>query len=185
MEKLKELYGEKAMTYAELEAALKDNKDIKLANLAAGGYVAKEKHDAKITELATANQAISDLQKKAAEFEGVDVGKLKTDIAGLQEKYTKDIAEAKITAAVDLALAQAGAKNIKLVRGALEHDKIKLEGESITGLQEQIEAIKKSDAYLFGGTTTTVKTGKDHEPEGPAEESLADVIKGRLYKTTT
>ncbi len=33
MDKLKELFGEGSLTYAELEAKLKDNKDVKLANL--------------------------------------------------------------------------------------------------------------------------------------------------------
>lgn len=37
MDFLKDIFGDKALTYAELEAALKDNKDVKLANLAADG----------------------------------------------------------------------------------------------------------------------------------------------------
>ena len=33
MDKLKALFGDKALTYAELEAALKDSKEIKLVNI--------------------------------------------------------------------------------------------------------------------------------------------------------
>ena len=46
MDFLKSIFGDKALTYAELETALKDSKDIKLANLASGGYVDKGKYDA-------------------------------------------------------------------------------------------------------------------------------------------
>ena len=46
MELLKAIFGDKALTFSELEAALKDNKELKLANLAEGGYVGKEKFEA-------------------------------------------------------------------------------------------------------------------------------------------
>ena len=43
MDYLKNIFGDKSLSYAELEAALKDNKDVKLANLAAGQYIDKAK----------------------------------------------------------------------------------------------------------------------------------------------
>lgn len=48
MEYLKPIFGDKTLTYAELEAALKDSKDVKLGNLASGQYVDKAKLDGKI-----------------------------------------------------------------------------------------------------------------------------------------
>ena len=41
----------KALTYEELEAAIEADKGISLANLKDGGYIAREKYDAKDTEL--------------------------------------------------------------------------------------------------------------------------------------
>ena len=41
MEKLKALFGTEALTWEQLEEKLKDNKEVKLANLAAGSYVDK------------------------------------------------------------------------------------------------------------------------------------------------
>ena len=41
-----------ALTYEQLAEALTANKELKLVNLADGGYVSKEKFDAKETELA-------------------------------------------------------------------------------------------------------------------------------------
>ena len=55
---LKKLFGTpkdgeapKAMTYAELEAAIDADKKIKVVDIKAGGYVAKETFDTKETEL--------------------------------------------------------------------------------------------------------------------------------------
>ncbi len=42
MEKLKALFGNEALTWEQLESKLKDSKEIKLANLASGGYVDKK-----------------------------------------------------------------------------------------------------------------------------------------------
>ena len=38
MEFLKSIFGDKALTYEELQTALKDNKEVKLVNLVDGKY---------------------------------------------------------------------------------------------------------------------------------------------------
>ncbi len=80
MEFLKTVFGDKPMTYAELEAALKDNKNIKLANLAGGQYVDKDKLDTKISELAAANETIKNLQETVKKFDGDFNSKLLAEI---------------------------------------------------------------------------------------------------------
>lgn len=65
MEFLKAIFGDRAMTYEELTAALKDSKDVKLANLAKGEYVGVEKFNAKVEELKTANGTIRNLQDRS------------------------------------------------------------------------------------------------------------------------
>lgn len=149
MEKLKALFGDKALTYAELEAALKDNKEVKLANLAAGGYVSKEKFEAREAELKAARDTISGLQEAAKKWDGVDVDKLKGDMAALQTKYDTDLAAAKLSAAVDMALIGAKARNPQLVKSALRMDAIKLDGDTVIGLTDQLARLKESDGYLF------------------------------------
>ncbi len=49
MEKLKALFGSDALTFEQLEEKLKDNKEIKLANLASGNYVDKAKLNDKVS----------------------------------------------------------------------------------------------------------------------------------------
>lgn len=67
---LKKLFGTpkdgeepKAMTYAELEAAIDADKKIQVVDVKAGGYVSKEKLDAKITELDGVKQQLSERRR--------------------------------------------------------------------------------------------------------------------------
>ena len=77
MDFLKDIFGDKALTFADFTAALKDNKEIKLANLAGGAYVGVEKFNAEVEKLKTANGTIKDLQEQVKKFDGVDVEALK------------------------------------------------------------------------------------------------------------
>ena len=72
LEFLKNIFGDKALTFDDFKSALEADKTIKLANLADGKYVDKEKFDKKVTELQTANDTIKQLQG-----EGVDIEKMK------------------------------------------------------------------------------------------------------------
>lgn len=177
MEKIKELFGTDALTYEQFTEKLgaADKKTLNLANLAAGGYVGKDKFAAKEAELQTAQQTIKDLQDAAKKWDGVDVEKLKGDMAELQTKYNKDIAAARLDNALNVALLEAKAKDTKLVKSLLDMSVIKQDGESLTGLKEQLEAVTKSHAYLFDVEESAddgarVNTGANHKtsPGGDA-----------------
>ena len=58
MDKLKELFGAKALTWEDFSQAV-TNAKIKLADLSEGKYVDREKFDSKVRELDTANQSVS------------------------------------------------------------------------------------------------------------------------------
>lgn len=181
MEKLKALFGADALTWEQLEAKLKDNKEVKLANLAAGGYVDKKKFDDKVAELETANGTITGLRETVSKFDGVDVEKLKKDAAEWETKYNTDIAAAKLDSAVSLALVEAKAKNPKLARAALDMSIIKLDGEKLVGLSEQLDNLKKSDAYLFEGENgdgARVNTGSHHNNGNNTDTFMAALMKG-------
>lgn len=152
MEKLKVLFGENSLTFAQFSDALKAHPEIKLADLASGEYVAKAKFDANQTELAAANTTIKNLQDAAKKFDGVDVEGLKNEIATLKTKYNDDIAALKLSSAVDAAISKVGAKNAKLVKSCIDMTKVKLDGDTVLGLNEQLEALKTSDGYLFNST---------------------------------
>lgn len=168
MEELKTIFGESALTYEQFSEVLNnaDKKTINLANLAKGGYVAKDKFTTKETELATAQNTIRELQDAAKKWDGVDVEKLKGDMAALQTKYDSDLAAAKLDNALNLALMEAKAKDPKLVKALLDMSVIKQDGETLLGLKDQLESIVNSHGYLFGEDTgeggTRTSTGAAH-----------------------
>lgn len=60
-----------------------------------------------------------------------------------------EIEKVKLESKIDFAIVNAKAKNIKSVKANLNLDNIKLDGDKLLGFDDQIEALKKSDAYLF------------------------------------
>lgn len=168
MEELKNIFGENALTYEQFTAALEaaDKKTLNLANLAKGGYVAKDKFANKETELATAQNTIRELQDAVKKFDGVDVEKLKGDMAALQTKYDSDLAAAKLDNALNLALVEAKARDPKLVKALLDMTVIKQDGDDLLGLKEQLEHIVGSHGYLFAGEETN--TGETRTSTGAA-----------------
>lgn len=82
----------KAMTFAELEAAISADKGISLVNLKDGGYVSQDKFDRKQQELANAQSSIETLNGTIA--------KNTTDLEELQKKLTA--AEGDATKIADL-----------------------------------------------------------------------------------
>ena len=171
IEFLKELFGDKSLTFSELENALKDSKTIKLANLADGNYVDKGKFDAKIAELATANQTISDLQTTVRKFDGVDAEGLKKQIADAQTKYDTDIEQARYDYGLDLAIRDAKAKNPKAVKALLDLSKITRDGEKFIGLSEQLEELKKTESYQFHSETDSIESGTGKNNAGAGTQT--------------
>lgn len=129
MEQLKKLFGEKALTYGEFEAALQGCKDLKLANLAEGQYVDKAKFAQLETQLAEA----------------------KTGREADAKAFGAKLATQKKDAGIAQALTRAQAKNLTAAKALLRLDEIALEGDALTGLDEQLEAVMRENPFLFGG----------------------------------
>ena len=92
-----------------------------------------------------ANGTIKDLRAAAKAWDGKDPTKLEADLKDLQTRYDTDTANIKKEAAIDLALTKASARDPQLTRAALKLDK---EGK-VTGLDAQVEGLKKDKAWLF------------------------------------
>lgn len=188
MEKLKALFGTEALTFEQLEEKLKDNKEVKIANLAAGSYVDKGKYDNKVAELGTANETIRGLQETVAKFDGVDIEKLKKDASDWETKYNTDLAAVKLDSAVNMALVEAKARNPKLAKAAIDMSLVKLDGENLVGLTEQLDNLKKSDAYLFeevqkedptnAGGAHIFSTGSGHNGGGNTDVFMSALMQG-------
>ncbi len=131
------------------------------------GYVEKSKHDEVVEENKTLKTSVSDRDKQLETLKtsAGDNEELKKQIETMkqqnadQEKAHKaELAQLRLDNAIENALNAAGAKNSKAVKALLDVSKVKLgEDGKLSGWDEQIKAIQKSDAYLFNAKQQTFK----------------------------
>lgn len=110
---------------------------------------AKKRLEADIQER---DKQLDDLKKAAGSNE-----ELKKQIEELQEANKKaaeewqaKMAQMQLDFAIEKALAAAKAKNAKAVKALLDLEKVKLDGEQLLGLDDQLKTLKETDPYLFG-----------------------------------
>ena len=136
--------------------------------------------------MATENReaALDKLREIADSDPAKIIEQLKAQIRGLKaELRAKDeeIRKIRVNAAVDAALMAAGAKNIIAVKALITGlDEMELmEDDSVKGLAEQINALKKSDGYLFEqrGGKLTMRGAKPGESGYDGIDGVADVTK--------
>ena len=96
-----------------------------------------------------------------------DKEELKKQISDLQTanktakaEYEAHLKKVVLDSKIETALLGAKAKNTKAARALLDESKISLDGDNLLGMNEQIEAIKKENAYLFDD-------GKPQNPPAP------------------
>ena len=89
-----------ALTLDQLTEKLSSATDIKLVNIADGGYVKKEKLDAKITELSGVRQQLTDANAEIQSYKDMDIDGIKQKASEWENKYKTD------TAALNEKLAQ-------------------------------------------------------------------------------
>lgn len=154
---------------------------------ALASYVPKEKLEAAEAEttqltasLTERDNQLENLRKSAGSSEELQ-SKLDAAIAekkAAAEKSAADIATYKLESAIDLLLVKEGAKNIKAVKALLDTNLIKLDGESVIGIQDQLTNLRASDKYLFH----PVMAGR--EPYG-GQRSAGDEYKDNPFKPET
>lgn len=80
----------KAMTFAELTAAIEADKHLKLVDLSAGGYVAQNLYDAQKTELDGVKQQLSDANTTIKGYKDMKPDELKQAVTDWETKYNTD-----------------------------------------------------------------------------------------------
>ncbi len=75
----------------------------------------------------------------------------------------------KLDFAIEKALTVAKAKNTKAVKALLDMDKVKLDGDQLLGIDEQLKALQQSDPYLFGDAG---KVGGGTNPPGAGNSEV-------------
>lgn len=79
-----------ALTYQELEEAINADKGLKLVNLGDGDYVAKNKFDAKVTELEGLQNQLSEANAQIQSFKDLDIDAIKQKATDWETKYNTD-----------------------------------------------------------------------------------------------
>ncbi len=128
-------------------------------------------------QLGERDKQLDELKKSLAS----DNEELKSKLDALQaenktakERYEQELNTFKINNALDLALTQNGAKNLKAARALIDLEKIKIEGDKVNGIEDQIKALLKSDdsKFLF-----EVKTESNQVPTGmKAPEGTGNIL---------
>lgn len=79
-----------ALTAEQLVEKIKGDKTLNLVNLKDGGYVSKEKFDAKETELSGVKQQLADANTTIQSYKDMDVEGIKKSAQDWEDKYKKD-----------------------------------------------------------------------------------------------
>lgn len=185
MPKLSEILG---ASFEQLPEELKTKyKDIDLVD--SSKHVSKGEYDALSEQLKTANTTINDLKK-----DNKDNEVLQTKVTDYEKKvndYEKQIEDMKFNYVLEGALTSSNVRNIKAVKALLNLENVKLDGETLVGLNDQLEALKESDGYLFAEEQQQPKFSGIQPADGTKpspgynpwkKESFNLTDQGKIYK---
>ncbi|MDX5485485.1 phage scaffolding protein [Bacillus pumilus] len=150
---LKELLGDDL--YAQVIEKVGDQKIDIVSN---GQWFPKDRFDAVNNEkkelksqLEERDQQLSTLQKQAKGNEELQnaIEQLQEENKKVSEEYQQKLDKQAFDFALESALRDAKAKNIKAVKANLNVDGLKFSDDKVIGLDEQLTALKESDSYLF------------------------------------
>lgn len=100
-----------------------------------------EKNQSELDDFKAKSKGNEDLEQQVTDLQ-TRLDQNKTD-------SEQQIADIKKSSAIDLALTQAGAKNIKAAKALLDGESLELAEDGLKGLDDQLAALKESDGYLF------------------------------------
>lgn len=159
--------------FAQVATALK-NSGLNIVNIADGSYIPKAKFDEQLDKVIALQQTVAErdatIKQEQAKNGTVDALQSKVD------QLTKDLADRDATIQsknleyqIKDELRGMKARNVDVIMPLLQRDKITVKDGKLEGLSDQVEALKKSDAYLFdtenrggrGGFSGHQDTGND------------------------
>ena len=182
---LKELLGEEL--YSQVMEKVGDKK---IAIVSDGNWIPKSKFDSVNEERREYKQQVEELNKRLGELQG----KLKDNEAAtktieelkkqIQDKEA-ELADTRKQNAIKLEVLKARPKDVTDILPHIKADLVAIEGETVTGLKEQLEALQKDKPYLFAEEEPTGTGGsKGAGGKGKAAEvsTLADALKQHYKK---
>ena len=143
-------------------------------------------------QIATKDGEIASLQKKVGDTDSLNqqIAQLTTDKTNLTNELNTKISEIQKTHAIEGGVRDAKARNIKAVLAQLDMAKITYENGELSGLTEQLEALKTGEdtSFLFGEVQQAPSgTHPSTPPTGginpPTSKTLSEAIGKALGQT--
>ena len=149
---LKPVLGDELFT--QVSDKLSGATGITLANIADGSYVPKAKFDEERTKAKNLTTQVNDLTQQLADAQknAGDVDALNQQITKLTQDVTdRDNKLASLSTDYDIkdALRAAKARDVDIVFGLLDRSKITSKDGKLSGVDEQLKAIRESKGFLF------------------------------------
>lgn len=140
-------------------------------------------------DLTAANALVEQL--KASNSGNEDLQKQIDDYKNQLETVTAERLADRKNAAIELALTQAGAKNITAVKALLKADELEMTDEGVKGLDDKVASLKKDEGYLFQSSDPApqpkkeqfVAAGNTGGGEPPKEKSWKDNLAENIART--
>lgn len=187
---IKDIIGEEAYNALSedkrKELVKKDFEDV-----SGGAYVPKSRFD-QVNEQAKEykkqvserDTQISNLKNEFKDAEGLKekVEELEVKNQTITDDYEKKLSDISFNNALEKGLGSFNVKDKKLIMALIDKDKLKVDGESIIGLKEQIEPLQKSHEYLFNVNPTGTGSFVTGRAEGSDTKLGNENIATRLGK---
>ena len=120
-------------------------------------YRTKAEYDKAIEQRDNYKNSLDDVNTKLEAFKDVNVDDLKNEIATLKEdikkkddEYAAKEADRLFNDTLSTAIKSAGGRNEKAVISLLDVESLKKSKDQTEDIKKALEAVKASDAYLFG-----------------------------------
>lgn len=100
-------------------------------------------------DIETRDNQIAELSKIDHEGLQATIEKLQQENEAKVQEFETKMQQQAYDFALKQALSSSKARNIKAVESLLDKESIKLDGETLSGFDEQIKKLQESDSYLF------------------------------------
>lgn len=124
------------------------------------------------SQLTERDTQLKDLKGKVKDSDELttEIDKLQKANKEAKEKYEADLTAQQKSFLVDKALTNAGARNAKAVSSLLDLDSVEVKDGQLTGLDDQLKALRESDGYMFQ---------EDQQPNEPQPQGGVQITGGQ------
>jgi hypothetical protein len=171
-EQVKEKIGEGKYVFGEADTFIPKSRFDEVNNEKKELKTLIGQRDAQIDELQSKFKTNEELAKELENY--------KTLNSKTEQEFQTKLQQVKFEYALNETLARANVRNTKATKALLDLEKIKLDGDSLVGIEEQLKALQESDAYLFQTKEPTIPQKAGIEMSG--QPKGFDAVEEKLRK---